>query len=93
MRTYKNLLNLQKLKEYGLMCTEIVGVSLGKDRILSEMHNEYLNMAIIIDQYGPMFMIYHNMRDGCMYVHTDRHMSGRTDEITCVTLYYPITLE
>jgi len=24
------------------------------------------NMAIIIDQYGPIFMIYHNMCDGCM---------------------------
>ena len=55
------------------------------------------NMAIIIDQYGPIFMIYHNMCDGCtdkrMDVHTDRRMSRRTDEITCVTLYYPITLE
>jgi hypothetical protein len=57
------------------------------------------NMAItgIIDQYGPIFMIYHNMCDGCMDkcmdVHTDRRMSGRTDEITPVTLYYPITLE
>jgi hypothetical protein len=52
------------------------------------------NMAIIIDQYGPIFMIYHNMCDGCMdrhmEVHTDRRMSGRTDAITCVTLYYPI---
>jgi hypothetical protein len=42
---------------------------------------------------GPIFMIYHNMCDGCMDrrmdVHTDRRMSGRTDEITCVTLYYP----
>jgi hypothetical protein len=51
------------------------------------------NMAIIIDQYGPIFMIYHNMCDGCMDrrmdVHIDRRMSGRTDEITCVTLYYP----
>jgi hypothetical protein len=28
------------------------------------------NMAIIIDQYGPIFMIYHNMCDGCM----DRRM-------------------
>ena len=48
-------------------------------------------MAIIIDQYGPIlvFMIYYNMCDRCM----DRRMSGRTDEITCVTLYYPITLE
>ena len=55
------------------------------------------NMAIIIDQYGPIFMTYHNMCDGCMNrrmdVHTDRRISGRTDEITCVTLYYPITLE
>ena len=55
------------------------------------------NMVIIIDQYGPIFMIYHNMCDGCMdrhmEVHTDRRMSGRTDEITCVTLYYPIILE
>ena len=55
------------------------------------------NMAIIIDQYGPIFMIYHIMCDGCidrrMNVHTDRRMSGRTGEITCVTLYYPITLE
>jgi hypothetical protein len=55
------------------------------------------NMAIIIDQYGRTFMIYHNMCDGCMDrrmdVHTDRRMSERTDEITCVTLYYPITLE
>ena len=56
-------------------------------------------MAIIIDQYGPIlvFMIYYNMCDGCMDrrmdVHIDRRMSGRTDEITCVTLYYPITLE
>ena len=54
-------------------------------------------MAIIIDQYGPIFMINHNMCDGCMDrrmdVHTDRRMSGRKDEITCVTLYYPITLE
>jgi hypothetical protein len=37
------------------------------------------NMAIIIDQYGPIFMIYHNMCDGCMDrrmdVHTDRRMS------------------
>jgi hypothetical protein len=31
--------------------------------------------------------------DRRMDVHTDRRMSGRTDEITCVTLYYPITLE
>jgi hypothetical protein len=41
--------------------------------------------------------VYHNMCDGCMdrrmNFHTDRRMSGRTDEITCVTLYYPITLE
>jgi hypothetical protein len=55
------------------------------------------NMAIIIDQYGPIFMIYHNMCDRCMDrrmdVHTDRRMSGQTNEITCVTLYYPITLE
>ena len=55
------------------------------------------NMAIIIDQYGPIFMIYHTMCNGCMDrrmdVHTDRRMSGRTDEITCVTLYYPIILE
>ena len=55
------------------------------------------NMDIIIDQYGSILMIYHNMCDGCMDrgmdVHTDRRMSGRTDEITCVTLYYPITLE
>jgi hypothetical protein len=50
------------------------------------------NMAIIIDQYGPIFMIYHNMCDRRMHVHTDRRMSGRRDEITCVTLYYPITL-
>lgn len=47
MRTYKNLLNLQKLKEYGLMCTEIVGVSLGKDRILSEMHKDCLSMISV----------------------------------------------
>ena len=42
-------------------------------------------MAIIIDQYGPIFMIKHNMCDGCMDrrmdVHTDRRMSGRKDEI------------
>ena len=48
------------------------------------------NMAIIIDQYGPIFMIYHNMCDGCMdrrmNVHTDRRMSERSDEITCVTI-------
>ena len=52
------------------------------------------NMAIIMDQYGRTFMIYHNMCDGCMDrrmdVHTDRRMSGRTDEITRVTLYYHI---
>ena len=39
------------------------------------------NMAIIIGQYGAIFMIYHNMCDGCMDrcmdVHTDRCMSGR----------------
>ena len=37
------------------------------------------------------------MCDGCidrrMDVHTDRRMSGWMDEITCVTLCYPITLE
>jgi hypothetical protein len=57
MRTYKNLLNLQKLKEYGLMCTEIVGVSLGKDRILSEMHKDCLRMISVHDRFAPQNML------------------------------------
>jgi hypothetical protein len=55
------------------------------------------NMAIIIDQYGPLFMIYHNMCDGCMDrrmdVHTDRRMSGRTDEITNINVSHIIHIK
>ena len=40
MFTYKNLLDLQWLKEYGLRCTEIVREYLGKDRVLPEIHKE-----------------------------------------------------
>jgi len=31
------------------------------------------NMAVIIDQYGAIFMIYHNMYDGCMDRRMDVH--------------------
>ena len=90
---------MPRCQDFASFCHQLPGCRL-KGRSLHSLHFPPILKKIPSIQnlnetteYGPIFMIYHNMCDGCMDVHTDRCMSRRTDEITCVTLYYPITLE
>jgi hypothetical protein len=64
-----------------------------KNRIRNTQSMILFNTERVLNMGQYLWFIIICVTDAWVDVHTDQHMSGRTDEITCVTLYYPITLE